>query len=296
VTVSHDTQSATNSQATMAQHDSGVVLNRLIANMSCPYCRSDLQTNADTLVCVTGDHKFAVHDGIPKLAVYGSSETWTPEAPADTSVEYQNEYQELADASRYNEAYRDKILKRWSTKREFELLDRLLSSQPHCETLLNIPCGGGRLSEKIAVATDTLIEADAAFGQLLYARKQSKPSSPRLWMTASAFHIPFKDNSVDAAVSIRLCHHMPTAVERERLVGELLRVSRRFVIMTFFDYHSPKNYLRRMRAPFNRKPPKMTMTRSRVAELAEQHGARLVEAPALAIQSSGHRYALMVKT
>ena len=65
--------------------------------------------------------------------------------------------------------------------------------------------------------------------------------------------------------------------------------------MTFFDFHSPKNYLRRLRAPFNGKPPKMTMTRRRVAELAAEQGAELVAAPALAWQSSGHRYALIVK-
>ena len=57
--------------------------------------------------------------------------------------------------------------------------------------------------------------------------------------------------------------------ERERLIEELLRVSRRFVVMTFFDFYSLKNWLRRARRPFNKKPPKMTMTVRRVRELAE---------------------------
>jgi hypothetical protein len=78
-------------------------------------------------------------------------------------------------------------------------------------------------------------------------------------------------------------------------VGELLRVARRFVIMTFFDFHSLKNTLRRMRRPLDGKPPKMTMTIARVRELAEENGARLVEYPMLSVTSSGHRYALMVK-
>lgn len=229
------------------------------------------------------------------LANYGSSETWADEAPSSTSCDYQNQYVELADATRYNEAYRDKRTKRWSTNQEFRLLNRLLAGQAHCETLLNIPCGGGRLSETIAAATDTLIEADTAIGQLLYARQQSNNVAHRLWLTASVFHIPFKDESVDATVCCRLCHHLPTPKERERLVAELLRVTRRFVIMTFFDYHSPKNYLRRLRQPFNKKPPKMTMTRAQLAELADRRGASLIEAPALAYPFSGHRYALLVK-
>jgi ubiquinone/menaquinone biosynthesis C-methylase UbiE len=145
------------------------------------------------------------------------------------------------------------------------------------------------------VHTELLIEADIGVGQVLYGKRHSKLDTPQIWMTASAFHIPFRDNSVDGTVCCRLCHHLPSAIERERLVEELLRVSRRFVIMTFFDYYSLKNWLRRARRPFNKKPPKMTMTVQRVRELAEANGARLVQYPMLAPTSSGHRYALMVK-
>jgi ubiquinone/menaquinone biosynthesis C-methylase UbiE len=114
-------------------------------------------------------------------------------------------------------------------------------------------------------------------------------------MTASAFHIPLRDESVDATVCVRLCHHLPTSAERERLLRELLRVSRRFVIMTYFDFHSVKNALRRLRRPFTGKPPKMTMKTSRVAELAKEGGAELVACPAVSLLGSGHRYAMMVK-
>lgn len=275
--------------------DSSPVLERFIGTMSCPKCTSDLELAGSYILCVACGANFPIRDGIPMLATYGSAETWGNEAPTSTSCDYQNQYQDLAAAANYNEAYRDKPTKRWSTQREFDLLKRLLYGQPRCESLMNIPSGGGRLSETIAAATDTLLEADTAFGQVLYAREQAGDMNSRLWMTASAFHIPFKDNGVDGAVCCRLCHHLPTAVERDRLVAELLRVARRFVIMTFFDYYSPKNYLRRIRRPFNNKPPKMTMTRKRLSELASQHGARLVESPALAYPFSGHRYALMVK-
>jgi hypothetical protein len=65
--------------------------------------------------------------------------------------------------------------------------------------------------------------------------------------------------------------------------------------MTFFDYHSVKNYIRRARRPIGGQPPKMTMTVKRVAELAREHDAELVAWPALSRLFSGHRYALMVK-
>ena len=107
-------------------------------------------------------------------------------------------------------------------------------------------------------------------------------------MTASAFHIPLRDASVDATVCVRLCHHLPTPQERGRLIAELLRVSRRFVLMTFFDHHSIKNRLRRANI-FNKKPPKLTMTVDQVRAEARKNGAELVAWPSLFTLSSGHR-------
>jgi ubiquinone/menaquinone biosynthesis C-methylase UbiE len=113
-------------------------------------------------------------------------------------------------------------------------------------------------------------------------------------MTASAFHIPLCDRAVDGVVCIRLCHHLPTQAERQRLLGELLRVADRFVVMTFFDFNSVKNLLRRAR-PFDRKPPKLTMTTGEVAALARAHGFALRRSPYLSFFGSGHRYALLVR-
>jgi SAM-dependent methyltransferase len=236
-----------------------------------------------------------VREGIPLLAVHGTAETWTGSQPPATSAEYQQAYEDFGEARGYNEAYRRERTKRWSTAREYQILSSLLATQPKSEILLDIPSGGGRLSAALAPHTQLLVEADIGFGQLLYNRGNHADREGRVWMTASAFHIPFRDSEVDGVVCCRLCHHLPTAEERERLIAELLRVSRRFVIMTYFDYHSVKNLLRRARAPFDKKPPKMTMTTDRVAELARLGGAKLEAWPALSRLFSGHRYALMVK-
>ncbi len=271
------------------------MLDQLIDLMSCPKCASNLDHKGDQILCSACGAEFPIHDNMPLMAVHGTAETWQAEPQADSSSDYQRQYQDLDAAARYNRSYRDKLTKRWSTNRELGLLARMQSGQPKCRTLLNIPSGGGRLSDTIAVRTELLIEADIAIGQLRYARQQNGNKTDRIWMTASGFHIPFKNNSIDGVICCRLCHHLPTATERERLLAELLRVARRYVIMTFFDFHSPKNYLRRARRPVNRKAPKLTMTRNQVAELAQRHGAELVAEPALAYLFSGHHYALMVK-
>lgn len=263
--------------------------------LACPGCRGSLEIGAEALRCGACRSSFAVHEGIPLLAIRGTSETWgEPQATAQSSA-YQAEYQRVENAATYNLAYRDKLLKRSSTRREFELIGRHIARVGRSRVILDLPCGGGRLTPAFAGSADLVIEADIALGQLLYGRRESSVATPRAWMTASAFHIPLRDRAVDGTISVRLSHHLPTAAERERHLTELLRVSQRFVIMTFFDHHSLKNRLRQLRRPFDRQPPKMTMTTARVAELARAHGARLVDAPPLSRIGSGHRYALIVR-
>lgn len=229
------------------ERKSAASLDEIADAPACPACRGDLRILPDSITCATCGAAYGFEQGIPLFARKGSAETWGGKPPGDTSEAYQENYEALARARRYNEKYRKKFFKRMSTRLEHRRLRRLISGQGRCRRLLDIPSGGGRLSSQIAMATDLLIEADIALGQLLYARDASTLEVPRIWMTASAFHIPFKDSSIDGTVCVRLCHHLPSREERERLVGELLRVSRRFAIMTFFDENSPKNLLRRAR-------------------------------------------------
>jgi SAM-dependent methyltransferase len=238
---------------------------------------------------------YPIQDGIALFAGLDTIDVDNKKPADQTSEAYQQNYQTDQRAAAYNAKYRDRWTKRISTWREFGLLDRMLRNQGRCNVLLDLPCGGGRLSLSMARYADLLIEADVALGQLRYGRVHGRVPTRQVWMTASGFHIPLRDASVDGTVCARLNHHLPTEAERERLVRELLRVSKRFLIMSFFDYHSPKNILRRLRRPFNRKPPKATMKVAELQRLAKDCGATLVECPAFFLIGSGHRYALMIK-
>jgi ubiquinone/menaquinone biosynthesis C-methylase UbiE len=265
--------------------------------LACPACRGELRLDAEEIHCAGCGATYGFHQGIPLFARRGSAESWGGSAGPGTSAAYQENYQGTDRAAGYNQKYEREFWKRMSTRREHRLLRKHLLALGRCQRLLDIPSGGGRLSAQIAPATDLLIEADIALGQVLYGRQRSAHAVPQIWMTASAFHIPLRDSSIDGAVCVRLCHHLPSAEERERLVRELLRVSRRFVIMTFFDEASPKNLIRRSlrRMGLSRKSPKKTMTVARLRELAREGGAVLTACPYLAYFGSGHRYASLIK-
>ncbi len=265
----------------------------------CPVCASPFTTPWTTaLVCRANGHRFPVTDGVMELAVESGSADWSVTEPAQTSEAYAKQYQELETAKRYNAMYSRRASKRATTRKEARLIGRHMQSQPACRTILDLPCGGGRLSPAIAEAAPNalILEADIGLGQVRYARDHRVAGERQAFMTASGFHIPIRDQGVDATVCCRLFHHLPAVEEQERLLGELLRVSRRFVILTFFDFYSVKNTLRRIRAPFNRKSPKITMKPEWLREIAGRYGAEVLAMPHLFYLFSGHRYALLRKT
>jgi ubiquinone/menaquinone biosynthesis C-methylase UbiE len=270
-------------------------LRSIESSLACPACRRPLHLDGGELVGTACTHRYPIRDGIARLAVLGTAETWDGASTDADSKPYQQNYQQIAAAEDYNRGYQAKAFKRASTRRELSLLRSLLASQGRTRRLLNIPCGGGRLSRPLAESTDLLLEADIAVGQLLYGASRRDWTTPECRMTASAFHIPLCDRGVDAAVCIRLSHHLPSATERTRLLTELLRVADRFVVMTFFDFRSVKNWLRRARQPFDHKPPKHTMRVEEIAHIATQHGFTLRRCPPLSRLGSGHRYALLVR-
>jgi ubiquinone/menaquinone biosynthesis C-methylase UbiE len=206
---------------------------------------------------------------------------------------YQNKYQSVQNAARYNEGYKSSRQKR--TRRESRILDSLLSGFPKAESILDMPCGGGRLSPALANATNHIVEMDLSLGQLIYGRENSSVPIPRTWIRGSGFEIPLQDGSVEGAACIRLSHHLYSMEEKEKLLSELIRVTRSFVIFSFVDRGAPKFVLRRWRDRLAGRPhrtPAISVPELRA--LANQYGGELLAYPALG-PFSAHRYALIRK-
>ncbi len=259
--------------------------------LACPACRGDLKFTPHEIMCSNCRQVYPVHETIPQFSIFQDNGSAHNDVGEKLTGNYEKQYVDFEKARNYNLKYARKPLKRLSTKREFQILGRLLGKQQPCKTMLEIPCGGGRISSRLAGATELLIEADIGLGQVLYGMSQTRLKIPQVWMTASAFRIPLRDSGVDAAVCIRLSHHLTAAGQREALLAELLRVARRYVVMTFFDHYSIKNLLRMARG----KKSKLTMTVSQVAAISAAHGASLTDCPRLSFIGSGHRYAIVAK-
>ncbi len=268
----------------------------ILDRLACPACRGAVASRPPDLACTSCGRAYRIERGIPLFAGSGDAATWQPQEAGETSLPYQQGFMDIEGATRYRRLYEGTLSKRLTTQRELRMLTRILGRLGRTTELLDLPSGNGRVSGPLADATDLLIEADVGFGQVLLGRRLADWKTPTAWMTASAFQIPLRDGAVEGVVCNRLVHHLPAAEERERLIAELLRVSRRFVVVTFFDYYSLKNLGRLARSPLGGKRHRVAVRAADIARLAAPHGARLVASPRLYPVGSGQRYAVLVKS
>jgi SAM-dependent methyltransferase len=213
--------------------------------------------------------------------------------PPVDRIRYSEDRRRPEKAESYNVKYEQELHKRVSDRNEKRLLELILSRVGHQERLLDVPCGAGRLSGVLSRWADHVTEVDYSFPMLGLCRANAADYVPHV-ANATAFELPFRDESFDVVASIRLSHHIPEHVDRLRHLRELCRVSRGHVLVSFFDHDSFKNRMRRARARLGEgKRAKKTLSRENVIQTAEACGFALAGRWPLSCVFSGHCFALL---
>lgn len=161
---------------------------------------------------------------------------------------------------------------RWASGRaagrDPRLVRRLLGRCGALATVLDVPCGTGRLHGELrSRASYTGVDVSAAM-------LAAAPADTRL-VRASAWALPFREDAFDAVVCCRLLHHLETREERATLVAELARVARRYVIASFWDagsWHAWRRRTGRRGGHDHRR----AVPRAELRALLEEAGARPV--------------------
>jgi SAM-dependent methyltransferase len=100
------------------------------------------------------------------------------------------------------------------------------------ETVLDLPCGTGRL---LPLLRDhfghRVVHADGALAMLRQARAATADPAPSV--AADALAMPFADRAFDGVVVFRFLHHLPGPL-RAQAIAEACRVADRFVVVSFF--------------------------------------------------------------
>ena len=203
-------------------------------------------------------------------------------------------YRSARGANAYKQDYQDKLHRRYSDKRERKIFARLFEISGPCQSILDLPCGAGRLLGLFRDHAAKVYEADFSPSMLRLNRDDHR-SAAAGYTECSGLEIPFTDHSLDLVASIRLSHHLEQRADRHRHLSELFRVARKAVIVSWFSHTSLKNRLRQLRAPFNKKKPKNTLRTREVQTLAADHGFRTAAAIPLSRFGSGHVIGLFLR-
>ena len=175
-------------------------------------------------------------------------------------------------AAAYERKFRGSFLRRIGHRREASLVARMLARFGSIESLLDCPCGAGRMLPTVSHHARRVVGADLWPTMLHEARRQG------LELAAADVHrLPFADSCFDVAVCHRLLHHIVEPAERIEILSELARVTGRGVVISFWD----SGTLRGRRVRSSRR---ISISADRLAEEATAARLRL-EPPLLRVGS-----------
>jgi ubiquinone/menaquinone biosynthesis C-methylase UbiE len=162
----------------------------------------------------------------------------------------------------------------WVNWCEQRILARLLTQcQLANGTVLDVPCGYGRFASLYARLGIKAVGADISPAMVHLAAQNHAQHSRWGWLCANILELPFADSAFDSVLCIRLLHHRRSDAERQRILGELARVSRRFIIISFYQSTPLHALARRWRGTRGR----LAMTTfPRLRELAQASGLRIL--------------------
>ena len=107
-------------------------------------------------------------------------------------------------------------------------LAALCGSAEDCPEVLDAPCGTGRISKLFPDRRVTAVDISA--DMLKYAAEYEHVTG----QVADVEKLPFADASFDLVLSIRFLHHLPEDETVGRCFAELARVSRRYLLVSYF--------------------------------------------------------------
>jgi ubiquinone/menaquinone biosynthesis C-methylase UbiE len=176
-------------------------------------------------------------------------------------------------------AERYQVRKESKHRAEMRLVGRAFAAIPKDHRVLDVPCGGGRVTLHLARKGYQMACADLSEGMLKIAREN---------VARNGLHCPvekqdverltYADNAFDTVISFRLFHHFPNPEIRQRAVNELCRVARQYVALSYFSPASVTSVKRRIRVALGgRRSDKHPTPLSEVQGYFQKAGFRLVK-------------------
>jgi ubiquinone/menaquinone biosynthesis C-methylase UbiE len=198
---------------------------------------------------------------------------------ADYSL-FRRLFQDPRHAAIYDRTRFGGLLQRWNNRVWLRAVRRCLAHARPEGAVLDLPCGTGRLARLFREMGIRQVGADLSLAMLALAR--SKGCGPLV--VADAERLPLRDGAVDGIVSLRFLHH-PLGPSRSRILAEMARVARRFVVVDLRYRNRAREALRTVERLYRRgrerkRYPRLDEVREEIAG-AGFAVARIVRLPRL---------------
>jgi SAM-dependent methyltransferase len=146
-------------------------------------------------------------------------------------------------------------------RRETKILEKIFTIiGPESGSALDIPCGYGRFTGFLAGRGLQPFCSDYSMAMVRRAvhRSQEQPA-PSGFVADAKQRLPLKDGSMEVILSMRFFHHIHEPETRRIILSEFGRVSRRWVVVSFYQ-SSPIHRLQRgLRTLFKKTQRKIKM-------------------------------------
>jgi len=171
------------------------------------------------------------------------------------------------------------VRKEGKNRAEMRLVDKAFAFIPKDARVLDVPCGGGRVTIHLSkrgyrVSSGDLSDAMLAIAREAVARADLKCEVER----QDIEKLSYPDQAFEAIISFRLFHHFPNVEIRQRAVKELCRVAKYWVAISYFSPASVTSIKRKLRAAMGgRRSEKHPTSLAEVKGYFEKCGFRLVK-------------------
>jgi len=162
---------------------------------------------------------------------------------------------------------------------EMRMVDRAFALIPKSHRILDVPCGGGRVTIHLAKNGYSLSSADLSDSMIQITRETVAKNKFNIGVEKQDIEkLSYPDRAFDTVISFRLFHHFPAPDIRQRAVTELCRVARKYVALSYFSPASVTSLKRSLRAALGgKKSEKHTTPLAEVEIYFEKCGFRLVK-------------------
>ena len=181
--------------------------------------------------------------------------------------------------------YTEATAKRYQVRKEskhlaeMKLVDRAFSLIPKTHRVLDLPCGGGRVTVHLGLQGYKMSSADLSDAMLVITRENVAQNGLKGTVEKQDIEkLTYADQHFDSLISFRLFHHFPNPEIRQRAVSELCRIAKQFVAISYFSPASVTSVKRSIRSAMGgRKSDKHPTSLTEVKRYFAKAGFRFVK-------------------